>query len=96
MFLRPTITSEKVRVGQYTYYDASEDTGSFEDERVLYGYGPELLLIGKFCAIAAGVRFVMAAANHLSSGPMAPSSRPPPWSTATSPPTPSSAATPPR
>jgi virginiamycin A acetyltransferase len=27
------------------------------------------LLIGKFCAIAAGVRFVMAAANHLNSGP---------------------------
>ena len=26
-------------------------------------------LIGKFCAIAAGVRFVMAAANHISSGP---------------------------
>jgi hypothetical protein len=39
----PYITSEKVRAGQYTYYDyydASEDTGSFEDERVLYGYGP--------------------------------------------------------
>lgn len=69
VFLRPTVTSEKVRVGQYTYYDASEDTGSFEDERMLYGYGPELLVIGKFCAIAAGVRFVMAAANHLSSGP---------------------------
>lgn len=69
VFLRPTITSEKVRVGRYTYYDASEDTRSFEDERMLYDYGPELLLIGKFCAIAAGVRFVMAAANHLSSGP---------------------------
>lgn len=69
VFVRPTITSEKVRVGQYTYYDASEDTGSFEEQRVLYGYGPELLLIGKFCAIAAGVRFLMAAANHLSSGP---------------------------
>ncbi|MGH3918656.1 MAG: CatB-related O-acetyltransferase [Pseudonocardiaceae bacterium] len=69
VFVRPTITSEKVRVGEYTYYDASEDTGNFEEERVLYGYGPELLLIGKFCSIAAGVRFVMAAANHLSSGP---------------------------
>jgi len=29
----------------------------------------ERLLIGKFCAIAAGARFVMAAANHLSCGP---------------------------
>lgn len=69
VFLRPTITSDKVVAGDYTYYDASQDAGSFEDERVLYGFGPERLLIGKFCAIAAGVRFVMAAANHLSSGP---------------------------
>lgn len=69
VFLRPTITSEKISVGEYTYYDASEDAGSFEDDRVLYGFGPERLLIGRFCAIAAGVRFVMAAANHLSSGP---------------------------
>lgn len=69
VFLRPTITSEKILVGEYTYYDASADTGSFEEERVLYGFGPERLLIGKFCAIAAGVRFVMAGANHLSSGP---------------------------
>jgi virginiamycin A acetyltransferase len=69
VFLRPTITSEKIVAGEYTYYDASQDSGSFEAERVLYGFGPERLLIGKFCAIAAGVRFVMAAANHLSSGP---------------------------
>src|SRR6185312_4436994 len=71
VFLCPTITSEKIEVGEYTYYDASEDAGSFEDERVLYGYGPERLVIGKFCSIAAGVRFVMAAANHMSSGPSA-------------------------
>lgn len=42
---------------------------NFEDERVLYGYGPERLLIGKFCAIAAGAHFIMAAANHLNCGP---------------------------
>ncbi|MGQ0775849.1 MAG: CatB-related O-acetyltransferase [Pseudonocardiales bacterium] len=71
VFVRPTITSDKISVGEYTYYDASEDAGSFEDDRVLYGFGPERLVIGKFCSIAAGVRFVMAAANHLSSGPSA-------------------------
>ncbi|MGH3915745.1 MAG: CatB-related O-acetyltransferase [Pseudonocardiaceae bacterium] len=71
VFLRPTLTSEKVSAGEYTYYDASQDTGSFEEEHVLYGFGPEQLVIGKFCSIAAGVRFVMAAANHLSSGPSA-------------------------
>ncbi|MGH3764310.1 MAG: CatB-related O-acetyltransferase [Pseudonocardiaceae bacterium] len=69
VFVRPTVTSEKVEVGEFTYYDASQDTGSFEAERVLYGFGPERLLIGRFCAIAAGARFVMSAANHLSGGP---------------------------
>lgn len=69
VFVRPTITSQTVEVGEYTYYDASADTGSFDADRVLYGFGPERLLIGKFCSIAAGVRFIMAAANHLSSGP---------------------------
>jgi virginiamycin A acetyltransferase len=69
VFLKPTITSEQIQVGEYTYYDASQDTGSFEVERVLYGFGPERLLIGKFCAIAAGVRFIMAGANHLTGGP---------------------------
>lgn len=69
VFLRPTLTSGKVIAGDYTYYDASRDSGSFEDERVLYGFGPERLLIGKFCAIASEVHFIMAGANHLSSGP---------------------------
>src|SRR5262249_32101481 len=69
VFVRPTITSEKIEVGDYTYYDASRDAGSFEEDRVLYGFGPERLRIGKFCSIAAGVRFIMAAANHLSRGP---------------------------
>jgi virginiamycin A acetyltransferase len=69
VFMKPTITSEKVDVGEYTYYDASRDTGGFEAERMLYGFGPERLVIGKFCAIAAGVRFIMAGANHLTSGP---------------------------
>jgi virginiamycin A acetyltransferase len=54
-FVRPTITSEKVEVGEYTYYDASRDARSFGEDRVLYGFGPE--------------RFIMAAANHLSCGP---------------------------
>ena len=55
VFRQPTITSEKVEVGEYTYYDASQDTGSFEVERALYGFGPQRLLMGKFCAIAATV-----------------------------------------
>ncbi|MFC7327093.1 CatB-related O-acetyltransferase [Marinactinospora rubrisoli] len=38
---------------------------------MLYAFGPERLVIGRFCSIAAGVRFVMPGANHMSSGPSA-------------------------
>lgn len=35
---------------------------------MLYAYGPEKLVIGRYCAIATGTRFIMAGANHLMSG----------------------------
>jgi virginiamycin A acetyltransferase len=70
VFLRPTVTSDLLEVGEYTYYDASEDTGSFEEERMLYAYGPERLVIGRYCSIAAGTRFSLDG-NHVSSGPSA-------------------------
>jgi len=36
---------------------------------VLYAFGPERLVIGRFCAIASGVRFLMPGANHADVGP---------------------------
>ncbi|NUS91559.1 MAG: CatB-related O-acetyltransferase [Nocardia sp.] len=36
---------------------------------MLYHYGPEKLIIGKFCALATGVRFIMNGANHRMDGP---------------------------
>jgi virginiamycin A acetyltransferase len=36
---------------------------------VLYASGPERLVIGRFCAIASGVRFVLPGANHADLGP---------------------------
>jgi virginiamycin A acetyltransferase len=36
---------------------------------VLYHYGPEKLVIGKFCALGTGVRFIMNGANHRIDGP---------------------------
>ncbi|WP_199493344.1 CatB-related O-acetyltransferase [Marinitenerispora sediminis] len=71
MFVRPLLTSDRTEVGEYTYYDASEDSAGFEESRVLYAFGPERLVIGRFCSIAVGVRFVMPGANHVSSGPSA-------------------------
>jgi len=37
VFLRPTITSGKVEVGEYIYYDASLDAGTFDFFRSLAG-----------------------------------------------------------
>ena len=36
---------------------------------MLYHYGPEQLVIGKFCALGTGVRFIMNGANHRMDGP---------------------------
>ena len=69
VFLKPIVTSEKIEVGDYTYYDDPCDPAAFERENVLYGYGPERLVIGRYCALAEGVRFVMAGANHPMLGP---------------------------
>ena len=69
VFLKPVVTSEKIEVGDYTYYDDPGDPTAFEQNNVLYGYGPERLVIGRYCALAEGVRFVMAGANHPMLGP---------------------------
>jgi len=70
VFIRPTVTSELLEAGEYTYYDASEDEGTFEQDRMLYAYGPERLVIGRYCSIAAGTRFMLGG-EHVSSGPSA-------------------------
>lgn len=69
VFLKELVTCPKITVGDYTYYDDPDDATGFERHNVLYGYGPEQLIIGKFCAIAAGTRFLMAGGDHPVMGP---------------------------
>jgi virginiamycin A acetyltransferase len=69
VFLRPLVRDPRIEVGEYTYYDDPDDPLGFEQRAVLYGFGPERLVIGRFCAIAAGVRFLMPGANHADLGP---------------------------
>ncbi|GAP28011.1 acetyltransferase [Nocardia seriolae] len=68
VFLKPHVTAPNIEVGDYTYADDPDDATAFEARNVLYAFGPEKLIIGKFCAIAAGTRFIMAGANHATSG----------------------------
>ncbi|MFI9365151.1 CatB-related O-acetyltransferase [Kitasatospora sp. NPDC053057] len=69
VLLKPLVTSPLIEVGEYSYYDDPDDPTAFETRNVLYHYGPERLVIGKFCAFAEGVRFVMNGANHRMDGP---------------------------
>lgn len=68
VFLNPLVQSPNIIAGDYSYYDDPDDPTGFERNNVLYAYGPERLIIGKFCALAAEVRFLMAGANHPASG----------------------------
>ncbi|WP_061248281.1 CatB-related O-acetyltransferase [Leptospira alstonii] len=65
-FLKNFIQSPLIEIGDYTYYDDPDGPERFEKENVLYHYDfrGDKLLIGKFCAIATGVKFIMNGANH--------------------------------
>ncbi|MFI1235304.1 CatB-related O-acetyltransferase [Nocardia salmonicida] len=69
VLLKPLITAPLIEVGEYSYYDDPDEPTSFETRNVLYHYGPEKLIIGKFCALGTGTRFIMNGANHRMDGP---------------------------
>lgn len=64
-FIKNIITRPNIIVGEYTYYDDIDGAERFE-ERVThhYEFNGDKLIIGKFCAIARGIEFVMNGANH--------------------------------
>ena len=68
-FIKNTINNPNIIVGDFTYYDDPEDSENFE-RNVLYHFPfiGDKLIIGKFCAIAKGVQFIMNGANHKISG----------------------------
>lgn len=65
-FIKNVITAPNISVGDYTYYDDPVDPTGFEKNNVLYNYPEfgEKLIIGKFCQISAGAKFIMGPANH--------------------------------
>lgn len=65
-FIKNVVKAPNITVGDYTYYDDDIAPTEFERNNVLFNY-PEFgdkLVIGKFCQIAKGVKFIMGAANH--------------------------------
>lgn len=68
-FIRNTVSNPNIIIGDYTYYDDPDGSEAFE-RNVLYHFPfiGDKLVIGKFCALARGVKFIMNGANHKMSG----------------------------
>ncbi len=64
-FIKNIIKNKNIKVGDYTYY--SDVNGCEEFEKHVthhYDFIGDKLIIGKFCAIASGIEFIMNGANH--------------------------------
>ena len=68
-FIKNTVLNPNIIIGDYTYYDDPEDSENFE-RNVLYHFPfiGDKLIIGKFCALSRGIKFIMNGANHKMSG----------------------------
>lgn len=67
VYLKNVVKSSDIIVGDYTMYnDFVNDPTQFERNNVLYQYpiNHDKLIIGKFCSIACGVKFLFNSANH--------------------------------
>ena len=67
IYLNTIINNPNIIVGDYTIYnDFVNDPVQFEKNNVLYHYpiNQDRLIIGKFCSIACGAKFLFNSANH--------------------------------
>ncbi len=64
-FVKNIIDNPNIIIGDYTYYSDDEDIYNFKKNITHhYDFIGDKLIIGKFCAIAKGVQFIMNGANH--------------------------------
>jgi len=67
IYLNAVITNPNIKIGDYTMYnDFVNNPIDFEKNNVLYHYpiNHDQLIIGKFCSIACGAKFIFTSANH--------------------------------
>ena len=65
--LKNVITNPAIEIGDYTMYnDFVHNPCDFQKNNVLYHYpvNHDRLVIGKFCSIACGAKFIFTGANH--------------------------------
>lgn len=67
VYLKNVITNPAIEIGDYTMYnDFAHNPCDFQKNNVLYHYpvNHDRLVIGKFCSIACGAKFIFTSANH--------------------------------
>ena len=67
VYLKNVISRHNIEVGDFTMYnDFVNDPKDFERNNVLYQYpiNNDRLIIGKYCSIACGAKFLFNSANH--------------------------------
>jgi len=67
VYLNSVISNPNIQIGDFTIYnDFINDPTDFEKNNVLYHYpiNKDRLIIGKFCSIACGAKFIFNCANH--------------------------------
>ena len=67
VYLKEVVSDPNIEVGEWTIYnDFAADPVDFERNNVPYHYpvNGDRLVIGKFCSLACGARFLFNSANH--------------------------------
>lgn len=67
VYLQAVVKNPSISIGAYTMYnDFVHDPVDFETNNVLYHYpiNKDRLIVGKFCSIACGAKFIFTSANH--------------------------------
>jgi virginiamycin A acetyltransferase len=67
VYLKNCVKSPFIEVGDFSFYHDFENPLDFEQKCVLYHYpyvNNDRLIIGKFCSIAYGAKFLFNGANH--------------------------------
>ena len=68
-YIKNVVKNPNIIVGDYTYYDDKDGAERFEEHVThFYPFIGDKLIIGKFCAIARGIEFIMNGANHRMDG----------------------------
>ena len=68
--LNQVIDHPRIKIGEFSYFGHMEELSDYASYLApfLFPLSPEQLVIGKFCQIAHGVRFITSSANHNMNG----------------------------